>query len=248
VDYCIIMPTQNPKISAYVPQIVYDKFKQYEKEQGVSMSQAVIELLSNYFGIDLSSYTIKSTGGLQSRLEFLENEFTQMKTAFTKLSEEVDRINFISSSPEKNKFLEEDPEIHLHKSSDIKPEVVEISSNIENNFEQHVSQGIANYTDLKLDLLKSESASQTSLKNEPLFRLQSELPDDIANKNIDDAIAPLKISEIAERFGLSQAMLNKASKYPIDKQIEYTASKDKDQRPWVYSQSKKRFYPLRKPE
>lgn len=45
------MPTDNPKISAYVPQLVYDTFKQFQDERGISMSQAVIVILAEYFGI-----------------------------------------------------------------------------------------------------------------------------------------------------------------------------------------------------
>lgn len=44
------MPTENPKISAYVPQHIYDRFKVYQEEQGLSMSQAVTSILVGYFG------------------------------------------------------------------------------------------------------------------------------------------------------------------------------------------------------
>lgn len=43
------MPTDNPKISAYVPQHIYDRFKVYQEEQGLSMSQAVTSILTDYF-------------------------------------------------------------------------------------------------------------------------------------------------------------------------------------------------------
>lgn len=45
------MPTDNPKISAYVPQLIFDKFKQFQEERELSMSQTVIVILSEYFGI-----------------------------------------------------------------------------------------------------------------------------------------------------------------------------------------------------
>ena len=48
------MPTDNPKISAYVPQALYDRFKQFQNEQQLSMSQAVIVLLAEYFGLEQS--------------------------------------------------------------------------------------------------------------------------------------------------------------------------------------------------
>ncbi len=46
------MPSDNPKISAYVPQSVYDCFKDFQKKQKLSMSQATIVIMSEYFGLE----------------------------------------------------------------------------------------------------------------------------------------------------------------------------------------------------
>ncbi len=99
------MPTQNPKISAYVPKVVYDGFKQYEKKHGGSMSQAVTQLLADYLGIDLSTFTIKSTGGLQSEIEGLRDEannlrieIAEVKETLANLSEKVDYVLSTSGS------------------------------------------------------------------------------------------------------------------------------------------------------
>lgn len=46
------MPTDNPKVSAYVPQALKDRLTQFRQEQGnISESQAVTIVLSEYFGI-----------------------------------------------------------------------------------------------------------------------------------------------------------------------------------------------------
>ena len=45
------MPTDNPKISLYVPQQIYDRFRDFQKDQHLSMSQAGIVILAEYFGI-----------------------------------------------------------------------------------------------------------------------------------------------------------------------------------------------------
>jgi hypothetical protein len=65
------MTTENPKISAYVPPIVYQRLKEYQDECGTTMSQAVVHLLCVYFGIDLIELTV-SSGGLEGRLKELE--------------------------------------------------------------------------------------------------------------------------------------------------------------------------------
>lgn len=77
------MPTDNPKISSYVPQKIYDRFKEYQKEQNITMSQAMIVILAEYFGIEETLKEINSSspiGGvtfsafqeLQKRLEKVE--------------------------------------------------------------------------------------------------------------------------------------------------------------------------------
>jgi hypothetical protein len=43
------MPTENPKISAYVPKVVHDAFREYQQKRGLSMSQAAIEIFVEYF-------------------------------------------------------------------------------------------------------------------------------------------------------------------------------------------------------
>lgn len=94
------MPTENPKISAYVPQVVYDRFKQFQEERGLSMSQAAIELLAEYFGINLADNSTKEyTGGLPSRLTELEQIVANLKQSYVYLSDRVDSIQSTSSLP-----------------------------------------------------------------------------------------------------------------------------------------------------
>lgn len=45
------MGTDNPKVSAYVPQAIKDRLKQFREEHSLSESQAVSVILAEYFGI-----------------------------------------------------------------------------------------------------------------------------------------------------------------------------------------------------
>lgn len=95
------MPTDNPKISSYVPQAVYDRFKQFQDEHNLSMSQAVILILAEYFGLE---ETIKKStkgttiGGITlSRIEALEKE---NRLNGSLLNELLTRVEFLENSLE----------------------------------------------------------------------------------------------------------------------------------------------------
>lgn len=45
------MPTDNPKVSAYVPQAIKDRLTQFREERSISESQAVTTILAEYFGM-----------------------------------------------------------------------------------------------------------------------------------------------------------------------------------------------------
>ncbi len=76
------MPTDNPKISLYVPQQIYDRFKPFQEEKKLSMSQAGIVILAEYFGIEETIKEIiegTTIGGVTLV------EFEQLKQRVTKL-------------------------------------------------------------------------------------------------------------------------------------------------------------------
>jgi len=74
------MPTDNPKVSGYIPQHVYDRFKTFCEERGISMSQAVAVIFAEYFGLDLLVKQSSSTSGLLvERVGLLEQELADLR-------------------------------------------------------------------------------------------------------------------------------------------------------------------------
>jgi deoxyribodipyrimidine photolyase-like uncharacterized protein len=77
------MPTENPKISLYVPQHIYDRFMEYKEESGLSMSQAGTVLLAEYFGLEETIKDITegvTIGGVTlDRVERIEQELKELK-------------------------------------------------------------------------------------------------------------------------------------------------------------------------
>lgn len=64
------MPTDNPKVSGYVPQAVYDRLMEFKETRGYqSVSQAVTAALEEFFGIRHTPGTAND-----SRMEVLEGK------------------------------------------------------------------------------------------------------------------------------------------------------------------------------
>jgi hypothetical protein len=90
------MTTDNKKISAYVPDVVYNRFIQYKDEHKLSMSQAAIEIFAVYFGINLNpTISSESTGELLRRVDTLEKEIADLKQSYVSLFKKVDLMQSI---------------------------------------------------------------------------------------------------------------------------------------------------------
>lgn len=255
------MPTDNKKISAYVPDVIYDRFLQFKDERDISMSQAAIEIFANYFGINLNPTIFdESTSELQSRVAVLEKEIADLKQSYVTLFKKVDLMQSISEL-----LIDKPVEVYVGKDNDIegeldsslqdkppKEDIVQqpIDVVIIDKSESSSNSGLSNNGEIDKSDLLSEP------KNELPFQLVLEPTKIISDLNgsvdelfhslpIDTKFGSLKTSGLAQRFNLSDAMVHKIRKFDINKQISYTTSKDPDRRPWVYLESAKLFYPLK---
>lgn len=121
------MPTDNPKISGYVPQAVYDRFKEFQKEQNLSMSQVVTIILTEYFGLNqIIERTTEGTtiGGVTY------NWVKSLEDRIINLEKEVEQSNSTSELPreESIKQVESQPNIEIIKNNNLE----EINSKQEN--------------------------------------------------------------------------------------------------------------------
>ena len=90
------MPTDNPKISGYIPQLLFDRLKEFQNERGLSMSQAIAVVLSEYFGLEgfiKSSQSSVEVGGVS--LERFQN----LEGLVRELKEKVDCLEFTGGLP-----------------------------------------------------------------------------------------------------------------------------------------------------
>ena len=98
------MPTDKPKISAYVSQSIYDRFKEYQLEHNLSMSHAVIVILSEYFGLEetikenvssspVGGVTLQAFTDLQHRLKKVELEVERLKSTDVKNEQKKESVS-----------------------------------------------------------------------------------------------------------------------------------------------------------
>lgn len=83
------MGTDNPKVSAYVPQVLKDRLKEFRKERNnISESQAVTLILSEYFEVDPSTKPFHNS--ISQRLEDLERKLAQVNELHSRLLSELE--------------------------------------------------------------------------------------------------------------------------------------------------------------
>lgn len=115
------MPTDNPKISLYVPQQVFDRFKSFQEEKKLSMSQAGIVILAEYFGLEetIKEITEGTTIGGVTLAEFdqLKERVKQLEKIFVsnqKISEDqLGKEETTSKLPVKSKVQNSKPQLEL---------------------------------------------------------------------------------------------------------------------------------------
>jgi hypothetical protein len=83
------MPTDNPKISAYVPQVVYDRFVEFYKGTGLSMSQSATVIFAQYFGLEDIVKEIRGETTIDDsaldRIKILEDRFDDLLKKISEL-------------------------------------------------------------------------------------------------------------------------------------------------------------------
>ena len=138
------MVTNNPKISLYVPQQIYDRFKKFQKEKNLTMSQAGIAILAEYFG--LSEETKKNVvGGVT-----LE--------AFEKIREELEDL--------KDSLVNEESIKVVRKESD---ELKQVKKELED-----LKQRVNHLETKSITPPESEKVEVTTITSEPLKAVSAE--------------------------------------------------------------------------
>jgi hypothetical protein len=176
------MPTDNKKISAYVPDVIYDRFIQFQEEHKLSMSKAAIEIFATYFGINLNpTISSESTGELLSRVGTLEKELAGLKTYLKLLSERVDLVQSTSELPISNPVeVPVDNEVISEPDSSLQNELPK-----EDILQQPIDGNIIDESDSSLDSeLSNIEPLEISVDKAIDGKLDSSLQDELPQEHI----------------------------------------------------------------
>ena len=133
------MPTNNPKISLYVPKHIYNRFKEFQEEQSLSMSQAGIVILAEYFGLKetIKEITEGTTiGGVTlERVEEIEKRLIKLEILEARLSQLEDRVvrTKTTSEPKVTKLKNQQEKVQKSQFEllpDLKPSSISISTTL----------------------------------------------------------------------------------------------------------------------
>ena len=158
------MATNNPKISAYVPPHIFDRFKDFYESQQISMSQAVAVIFAEYFQIDEQVNHASSlvSSPLLGRITALEEKIASLSDHQSELASEL--LSDVRSLTDRVSKLEKSPDVTEKISRQSEPESKQLGF-IENNLETNSIEAVETSKLLSslLDELPVESVPLSAL-------------------------------------------------------------------------------------
>jgi hypothetical protein len=254
------MPTDNPKVSAYVPQLIKDRVTQFRQEQGISESQAVTIILAEYFGLNqllVRSPGESAVGGVTlARMEATEQTLTTLtqtlEDRFRQLEEAIAAINKSNSGSPVVHSVTQIPETKFAAT-----ELIGSLSSIplsELPKESEVQQGslytepLLESNDTQVELskeLQPKANEQTTISLvEPVQseeNSQLSLLGESGNKLL---IKPLSGKIMAKRLGYHPDSLSKVKTKATDEQfLALSTNRDPDHIAWKFVEKGRKYLP-----
>jgi hypothetical protein len=210
------MPTDNKKIGAYLPDVVFYRFTQFQKEHNLSASKAVIQIFTDYFGINLnSSIPNESTSELLGRVEILEKELTDLKNSFAMFSNKVDSDQSTSELP-----ITESIEVSVDR---------DLSSELDSKLHSkpYTDSSVEQSTDIAD---KSESSSESESPKQLQLINSTDLLSELKSNPLQAKILATRLKVSPSEISSNKPKLSSAS---FDEFYAWLQSKDIDGIKWV---------------
>lgn len=85
------MPSELPRVAAYLQTSIHDKLAEFCEVQGLSQSQAINQILAEYFGVSPSD-PLRSTPKSEARLSAVEGELSIVREQLSTLTQVVEDL------------------------------------------------------------------------------------------------------------------------------------------------------------
>ena len=239
------MGTDNPKVSAYVPQTLKDRLKEFREERdNISESQAVTIILAEYFQMPEAlgrSPQGSHVGGVTlARMEALEERLLDFTASvdhrLRHLGEEIRKItgilvvhdgklDSIASDGKQSSSLLGEPQITSEVIEQVEEPVSQLEMDLENG--QYIEEDAGTR---QLELIEP---ALPNLPSEPLEEISP--------------IPGIKLSKL--RFGLSESRISAMRQKMLKKEMsleeftQWTKDKDPDGIPWKFIENPKGYVP-----
>ncbi|HEY9296033.1 MAG TPA: hypothetical protein VIQ31_06605 [Phormidium sp.] len=224
------MGTNNPKVSAYVPEAIKNRLTQFTKEQNLSESQAVTRILAQYFGMTevLGQSSQETPGVTLGRMEALEE-------GFASFAESVDRrLQELGESVKKLSELRVDLDRQEEAVINSQQTINQVSELLARS--EPIQLELHQVKQLDIDAPPDEApvkVEQAGEKDNPALTLLSELPSELQQEEIKP-IPGTKLSKL--RFGRSRDTLAGVKrKMPPQEFTEWTRNEDPDKIAWEHT-------------
>jgi hypothetical protein len=210
------MATKNQRIAAYVPESVYQKYQSFKAEKGLGDSQALIQILSEYFGV---AHEVSYSDSLHvlERITQLEVSLSAMRSD---LLSELKELVLKELAPQAVIFAIPPSEGESVAVPNFEPEIIDVPQE-EDKALFPESESLGNFLSEspeleEISLLLPESVAP------PIFSLAaSEFPQIV-----------LSTTSLAERFKAGSSTISTRKKDSPEKFAAWSQSKDPDGVSW----------------
>jgi hypothetical protein len=253
------MATDNPKVSAYVPQLIKDRVTQFRQEQEISESQAVTIILAEYFGLTqllgrspgesaVGGVTLARMEATEQRLitltQTLEDKFRQLEEAIAalKINSDSPMVHSVIQVPE-TKFAA--TELASSSSSVVLSELPK---------ESEVQQGslytepLLESNDTQVELskeLQPKANEQTTISLVESVQPEKNSQLNLLGKSGSRLLPkPLTGKVMAKRLGYHPDSLSKVKTKATDEEfLSLSADKDPDSIAWKFAKKGRGYLP-----
>lgn len=223
------MVTQNPRIAAYVPQVIKEQFEAFKSDRKIKGdSQALIIILSEYFGVSHPvAHQVDYSDFVRS------SQFDELQSKVSSLAEKVEGVSKTANNSPSELFSE-----LLRRIEQLEKQLKYLErSNLSEEVKRldEVSSGQMSLLDVENSNLNSESSGDTP----PEEPKQAESAPGAAAKQT------LGLGELGSRWNRTTPSISRAKKnLSPEKFIEWSRKRDPNGVAWEYLPELNRFRPV----